>query len=318
MMTAIRKFAAGVLGAVLLAAVAQRAQAQAPPIPVTVLTSPVDSAAEIYIGKDLGVFAKHGLDVTIEPGTNGSAIAAAVAGNAVDIGYSDLVTLAKGYLKGIPFVAIAPAAIWTSAAPVAGLVVLTNSPITSAKDLAGKVIAVPGLGTLAEYSPRAWIDQNGGDSTTVKFTEMPYPTMPAALTAGRIDVAYISEPFLALVKKDVRILGYSHNAIAKQFLQSAWFTTPQWAKDHPDAVRRFADAMRETAIWANQKVNQPKSAEILAKYTKIDIATIAVMERARFGETLTAASIQPAIDVTAKYGKFEPFPADRLVYHADR
>lgn len=318
MMTAIRKFAAGVLGAVLLAAVAQRAQAQAPPIPVTVLTSPVDSAAEIYIGKDLGVFAKHGLDVTIEPGTNGSAIAAAVAGNAVDIGYSDLVTLAKGYLKGIPFVAIAPAAIWTSAAPVAGLVVLTNSPITSAKDLTGKVVAVPGLGTLAEYSPRAWIDQNGGDSTTVKFTEMPYPTMPAALTAGRIDVAYISEPFLALVKKDVRILGYSHNAIAKQFLQSAWFTTPQWAKDHPDAVRRFADAMRETAIWANQKVNQPKSAEILAKYTKIDIATIAVMERARFGETLTAASIQPAIDVTAKYGKFEPFPADRLVYHADR
>jgi len=318
MMTAIRKFAAGVLGAVLLAAVAQRAQAQAPPIPVTVLTSPVDSAAEIYIGKDLGVFAKHGLDVTIEPGTNGSAIAAAVAGNAVDIGYSDLVTLAKGYLKGIPFVAIAPAAIWTSAAPVAGLVVLTNSPIASAKDLTGKVVAVPGLGTLAEYSPRAWIDQNGGDSTTVKFTEMPYPTMPAALTAGRIDVAYISEPFLALVKKDVRILGYSHNAIAKQFLQSAWFTTPQWAKDHPDAVRRFADAMRETAIWANQKVNQPKSAEILAKYTKIDIATIAVMERARFGETLTAASIQPAIDVTAKYGKFEPFPADRLVYHADR
>jgi hypothetical protein len=30
---------------------------------------------------------------------------------------------------------------------------------------------------------------------------------------------------------------------------------------------------------------------------------------------LTAASIQPAIDVTAKYGKFETFPADRLIYH---
>jgi NitT/TauT family transport system substrate-binding protein len=317
MTATMRKLFAGVLGAVLLAGVAPHAQAQTTAIPVTVLTSPADSAAEIYIGKDLGIFAKHGLDVDIEPGTNGSAIAAAVAGNAVDIGYSDLVTLAKGYLKGIPFVAIAPAAIWTSTAPVAGLVVLVNSPITSAKDLAGKVIAVPGLGTLAEYSPRAWIDQNGGDSTTAKFTEMPYPTMPAALTAGRIDVAYISEPFLALVKKDVRVLGYSHNAIAKQFLQSAWFTTPQWAKDHPDAVRRFAAAMRETAIWANQKANLPKSAEILAKYTKIDIATIAVMERARFAETLTAASIQPAIDVTAKYGKFEPFPADRLIYHAN-
>ena len=197
---------------------------------------------------------------------------------------------------------------------MAGLVVPANSSIKSAKDLAGKVIAVPGLGTLAEYSPRAWIDQNGGDATTVKFIEMPYAAMPAALTAGRIDVAYISEPFLAVVKKDVRVLGYSHNAVAKQFLQSAWFTTPQWAKDHPDVVRRFAAAMRETAIWANQKANQPKSAEILAKYTKIDLATVTAMERARFGDALTASSIQPAIDVTAKYGKFDPFPADRLIY----
>jgi NitT/TauT family transport system substrate-binding protein len=315
MTTATRKRFIGTVSAAVLAGAAHGAQAQTSATSITVLTSPVDSAAEIYIGKDLGIFAKHGLDVDIEPGTNGSAIAAAVSSNAVDIGYSDLVTLAKGYLKGIPFVAIAPAAIWTSTAPVAGLVVPVNSPIMSAKDLTGKVIAVPGLGTLAEYSPRAWIDQNGGDSTTVKFTEMPYPTMPAALTAGRIDVAYISEPFLALVRKDVRILGYSHNAIAKQFLQSAWFTTPQWAKDHPDVVRRFAAAMRETAIWANQKSNYPKSAEILAKYTKIDLATVMAMERARFGETLTAASIQPAIDVTAKYGKFDPFPADRLIYH---
>jgi NitT/TauT family transport system substrate-binding protein len=307
-----RKTLVTALGLALLVSVAMPARSQTSAI--SILTPPVDSAAELFFAKDMGFFVKQGLNVDIEPGTNGSAIAAAVSSDAVDIGYSDVVTLAKGYLKGIPFVAIAPAAIWTSAAPVAGLAVLTSSPIKSAKDLAGKVIAVPGLATLAEYSPRAWIDQNGGDATTVKFIEMPYSEMPAALTAGRIDVAYISEPFLALVKKDVRILGYSHNAIAKQFLQSAWFTTAQWAKDHPDAVRRFAAAMRETAIWANQKSNQTKSAEILAKYTKIDLATVTAMERARFGETLTAASIQPAIDVTAKYGKFEPFPADRLIY----
>ena len=283
---------------------------------VHVMVTPIDSAAEVWYAQDMGFFAKQGLNVDIQPGNNGSAIATAVSTDAVDIGYSDLVTLAKGYLKGIPFVAIAPAAIWTSEAPVAGLVVLSTSPVKSAKDLAGKTLAVPGLGTLAEYSPRAWIDQNGGDATAIKFLEMPYAAMPAALTAGRIDAAYISEPFFAVVKKDVRVLGYSHNAIAKQFLQSAWFTTPQWAKDHPDLVKRFAAAMRETAQWANQKANKARSAEILAKYTKIDPATVAAMERARFGDTLSAASIQPAIDVTAKYGKFESFGADKLMYKA--
>lgn len=299
--------AAGILFTTVVPAAAQTTT-------VHVLVLPIDSAAEIYYAKDQGFFAKQGLDVDIQPGANGSAIATAVSANAVDIGYSDLVTLAKGYLKGIPFVAIAPAAIWSSAAPVAGLVVPASSPIKTAKDLAGKVLAVPGLGTLAEYSPRAWIDQNGGDASTVKFIEMPYAAMPAALTAGRVDVAYISEPFLAVVQKDVRVLGYAHNAVAKQFLQSAWFSTPQWAKEHPDVVKRFAAALHETALWANQKSNHARSAEILAKYTKIDPATVAAMERARFGETLTAGSIQPAIDVTAKYGKFEAFPAGALIY----
>jgi NitT/TauT family transport system substrate-binding protein len=281
---------------------------------MTVVTPPVDSAAEVFYAKDMGFFAKQGLDVEIQPGTNGSAMASAVSSDAVDVGYSDLVTLAKAYLKGIPFVAIAPAALWTSAAPVAGLVVIANSPIKKAKDLNGKVIAIPGLATLAEYSPRAWIDQNGGDSSSVKFIEMPYAAMPAALTAGRIDAAYITEPFLAVVKKDIRVLGYAHNAVAKQFLQSAWFTTPQWAKDHADLVRRFAAAIRETALWANRKSNQAKSAEILAKYSKTDLSVISSMERATFAEQLTGELIQPAIDVSAKYGKFVPFPAELLIY----
>lgn len=281
---------------------------------LSVLLPPVDTAAEIFIAQDQGFFAQAGLDVQIEPGTNGSAIAAAVSTDAVDIGYSDLVTLAKAHLKGIPFVAIAPAAIWTSAVPTAALVVQTDSPIKTAKDLAGKVIAIPGLATLAEYSPRAWIDQNGGDDSTVKFIEMPYSAMPAAITAGRIDAAYVAEPFLADLRSSVRILGYAHNAVAKEFLQSAWFTTPEWAKAHPELVRRFAAAMRETALWANQKANYPRSGEILAKYSKSDPVVIAKMARATFGVTLTAASIQPAIDVAAKYGDLAGFPASALIY----
>jgi NitT/TauT family transport system substrate-binding protein len=281
---------------------------------VRVITPPVDSACDVFVAKELGLFAKHGLDVDIQPGTNGSAMATAVVANAVDVGYSDLVTLAKAYLKGIAFVAIAPAALWTSAAPTAALVVPNGSLVNGAKDLAGKVIAIPGLATLAEYSPRAWIDQNGGNDATAKFIEMPYSEMPAALAAGRVDAAYVAEPFFTVARKDVRVLGYAHNAVAKQFLQSAWFTTATWAAAHPDAVRRFAAAMRDAAQWANQRNNHARSGEILAKYAKLDPATIASMERAQFAERLTPALIQPAIDVSAKYGGFVAFPADRIVY----
>jgi hypothetical protein len=38
------------------------------------------------------------------------------------------------------------------------------------------------------------------------------------------------------------------------------------------------------------------------------------MTRARFGEQLTPALMQPLIDVAAKFGGFNPFPARELIY----
>jgi hypothetical protein len=37
----------------------------------------------------------------------------------------------------------------------------------------GLPLATAGLVTVTELSPRAWIDKNGGDSSTIKFIEIP-------------------------------------------------------------------------------------------------------------------------------------------------
>jgi len=42
-----------------------------------------------------------------------------------------------------------------------------------------------------------------------------------------------------------------------------------------------------------------RSGAILSQYTKIPIPVIATMTRARYGEALTAALMQPVIDVAA-------------------
>jgi len=49
---------------------------------------------------------------------------------------------------------------------------------------------------------------------------------------------------------------------------AGWFATTAWADAHPDLVRRFAAAMRETALWANR--NPAQSLPILVKYIKLD------------------------------------------------
>jgi NitT/TauT family transport system substrate-binding protein len=177
---------------------------------------------------------------------------------------------------------------------IAGLVVSGNSPLLKAQDFSGKIVGVAALNSLAETAPRAWIDKNGGDSSAVKFVEVPFPAMPAALDAGRIDAAWVTELFLGGAKKSGRVLAYGFDSISRHFIYGAWFSAPEWAKDHPDLVSRFARVLHETAVWANK--NPEKSGEILSKYTKVDLAVVAAMTRTRNAEQLTAALMQPLID----------------------
>lgn len=297
--------------AIVLTAVPAGAQT---PTVVRIATNPIDSGAEVFYADDLGIFAKAGLNVQIQPGANGAAIAASVAGNAIDIGYADIGALAKAHTRGIDFSVIAPAALWDSTAPVNTILVAKNSPIHSAKDLDGKTIAVPGLGTAAEFIVHDWLDANGGDSTTVKFLELPYSAMPAALESGRIDAAQVAEPFVSVAKLHARVLASADDTLGKLYLRTVWFARTSWAAEHPDLVARFVSAMKQTAAWANDKRNQAKSAALLVQHTKIDPALVASMVRARFGESLDTRLIQPEIDLNAKYDHFTAFPAAELIY----
>jgi ABC-type nitrate/sulfonate/bicarbonate transport system substrate-binding protein len=283
---------------------------------VHVMTVPVDSGAEVYYAKDMGFFAKAGIDIDIQTGANGGAVAAAVAGNAIDIGYSDMVSIASAVGRNVPFVVVAPAGMSESSAPVNLLMVSANSSIHTAKDLDGKIVAGSGLGTISGYGPRAWIEANGGDLSTVKFVELPFPQMQPALDAGRVDAITIAEPFLSVARKTERVIGAPYDAIAKEFIVGAYFTNASWAKDHADVLNRFIGAIHEAAVWAN--ANHAKSAEILLKYAKMDPDVAASMVRVHYGESLNPAWLQPVINVAAKYSKFPPFPADQLIYKPGR
>jgi NitT/TauT family transport system substrate-binding protein len=299
--------------AALLFTLALPASTQTLPV-VHVMTVPIDAGAEVYYAQDMGFFTKAGIQVDIQTAANGGASAAAVAGNAVDIGYSDMVSIATAFGKNVPFVVVAAAGMHETTAPTNLLMVTANSPIRSAKDLNGKIVAGSGLGTISGFGPRAWIEANGGDLASVKFVELPFPQMQPALDAGRVDVITIAEPFLSAARKTERIIGVPYDAIAKEFLVSAYFTTSTWAKANPDVLKRFISAIHEAAVWGN--ANHAKSAEILLKYAKMDPDLAASMVRVKYGEQLTTAIMQPVINVAAKYGKFPPFPAEELMYKA--
>ncbi len=277
---------------------------------------PFEPSAQLFYAQELGLWTKAGLNVQMQPNPFGAAIAAAVASNAVDIGYATVNTLASAHAKKLPFTIIAAANAFDVSQPPGGMLMSASKDVRKGVDLNGKTIGSPGLNTLGEYGVRAWVDAGGGDAATLKFVELPFSEMPAALASGRIDAAFVAEPFLGPAKKVAHTVAVEFDAIANSFLVAGWFTTIDWAKNHQRAVALFAQSMRDAADWAQK--NPAKCPEILAKYLKVDLATVTASPRTYFAKNLDPLQLQPNIDITAKYAKFPTFPAQEIIYSPPR
>lgn len=278
-------------------------------INLRVATIPIDIGAACFYAKDMGFFEKHGLSVEITSFTSGPAVASALIGGSLEIGASDTTVLAQGHEKDLPFVMVAPSGVYRSSAPTAALLVAKDSPITKPSDLAGKTIGVSSLRSLGEVVVRSWMMKVGLKQDDVKIVEIPFPAMDAALTAGRADAMQVEEPFLASMAEHSRVLARSDDAIAPQFIEGGFFTTLDYTKNNPDAVRRYADAIAETDAWAN--AHQDQSFAILTKYSRSAPPKNAI--RCWYPERLKVTDVQPLIDASAKVGVLsKPFPARAL------
>ena len=300
--------AAGASAAVALAPQLARADG-----PLRVMTLPIDQGAQCFYAQDLGMFKKAGLDTQVSITNFGTQVAAAVAGGSIDIGQSNIMSLAAAYANGLPFALIAGAGLYSSAKPTSMMIVAKTSPLQTAKDLNGKTVAVNGLKSITQISVQAWADQNGGDSNQIKFVEMPFVEMEGALVSGRIDAALLADPNATtlLAGGKTRPFTKAFDAIAKQFLIGGWFAKTDWIAANADTVRKFDAVMRESAQWANKPANYKQSAEILEKYTKVAVGNA---NRIAYAERLDPALIQPSIDTAAKYGLVKTaFPAAKLI-----
>lgn len=314
--TAARLFGAAAL-TLTIALAGRPAPLAAQPLPVLrIALIPGDISAEAYYAKDLGYFKKAGFDVEFTPITSGAAISAAVASGAVEIGFSNIISLAIAHEKGVPFTLLAPANLHVPTQVTAGiLTVLKNGPIKTAKDLNGKIVAVNGLNNISSVSVQAYVDKNGGDWKSIKFIELPFPQMPEAVRTGKVDGASIdaaNEQLLVKPDSDLRRLSNVFDAVGSRFSPSSWFTSVAWADAHPAQVRAFIAVMAQAAAWAN--ANHAASAEILSKYTGKTSAEIESVTRAPYGTKITPELVQPSIDAAAKYGLIKAsFPATDLI-----
>jgi NitT/TauT family transport system substrate-binding protein len=303
------------VGAVTLACSSARAFAQSSLTTIRVGATPIDSLAPVAYAMRTGMFEKAGLQIELSMMGSGNAITAAVAGGALDIGLSSLVAIIQGHLRGIPLTIVAPGGLWVDS-DTAGLLVPKTSPLRKASDFNGKTISTNALASLDTVAMQAWVDQNGGDSKTLHFFELPAAAVEAALTQGRIDASLLSNPqYAAAIADGARSVAHVYDAVGRQFSLGVWVAMQTYVDKNHSVVAQFSRVVAEAGAFARAHPEATVVDE--AQYTKQDPAVIAHMKRQRMGTTVSASDIQPVIDASAKYKFTErAFPAAELISDA--
>jgi NitT/TauT family transport system substrate-binding protein len=291
--------------------------AQTTPTPVRVgVLGYTDATSTPLYAQSAGFFKKYGLEAKITPFTGGGAVIAALAGGSIDVGFANIISAVAAMQRGIPIVALAPAAVFDEKDRADTLLVKARgSKLRTGADLNGKTVAVTTLSGTLQLCAAAWIDQHGGNSKSVHFVEVPVSEMSAALKQGRIDAAMLSEPALTQAKEEVEPLGDAFAAIAPRWTLGIFVASKAWVNANPEAAHRFVQAMVEASRWAN--THHAQTAKILGPLSNIEAATFDSMARSVYGDRLDAAMLQPPIDVAVRYGQLKaPFDAKQIVLEA--
>jgi len=293
------------------ATLAVPAHAQSMPIRVGCLAG--ESTGAALYAQEEGFFTKRGLNVSISTSLNNAAAATAMIGGEIDVAIADVVIIATGYDKGVPFVALAPGELHTNKVPTLAIAV-ADPNLKLGKDFNGKVFGCATIRGLGYLVTSVWIDNNGGDSKSVKWTTIPFPLGGEALKRGTIDAFVAPDPFItAALDLGNHLVLLDRNPVAPAILQGAWYTTRDWVAKNPQQARLFADAIAEANAWGN--VNPQAAAEILAKYSNIPLATIAAQRmHGQYQLKFDVTTLQPLIDYAARYGLIaKPFPAKDML-----
>lgn len=261
-----------------------------------------DDVTPVLYADRAGWFRDAGMSVRVDRLNNGTAVAAAVAGGAIDVGKVSMLAAILAHARGLPLTIVAAGSLSTPAVTNSGLLVVKDSNIRGARDLTGKIVSINALNDMQALSTQTWIDQNGGNSKAVSFIEVPGPAVGVALDTNRIAAGTAVNPALMqlLATGKYRSLGRPILSISNHLMISAWVSNADWATQNASLVHTFSQIVLRAGTYANTHHDQTVS--LIAAFSGIDEATVRAMVRAAYTDKLELSAIQPLIDVAFKYG----------------
>jgi len=272
---------------------------------VTVGIIPIIDVAPLYLGQKKGFFADRGIELKTVTAQGGAAIIPGVVSGQFQFGFSNTTSLMIAQTKGVPVKSVVNGAASNGkvGADVTGVLVKKDSSIKSAKDLAGHTVAVNTLQNIGSTTVRESVRKAGGDPDKVKFVEIPFDQMPAALNGGRVDAAWMGDPAKSIAEQQgARIVASPFAETDPKLTVATYFTSTQITQRNPELVKKFTEAMAESLKYASEHPDEAR--QILTAYTKIDASLLDTLTLPGWPAEVDTASLEKLASLGEQDGLF--------------
>ncbi|MFG1681956.1 ABC transporter substrate-binding protein [Nonomuraea sp. NPDC049269] len=256
--------------------------------------------APIHLGKAKGFFDEQNIDLTITPVQGGAAAISGAVSGQFQFAFANTTSLLTAKQQGLDVRVVANGVSSTGqqGKDFSAVLVKNDSPIRSAKELAGKKISVNQLKNIGDTTVRASVRKAGGDPSGIQFVELAFPDAPAALQAGRVDAIWVVEPFVSqALSQGARAVAWNFADAAPDLTVAMYFTT---GKTDADLTKRFTAAIRKSLEYADSHPDEVR--DVLKTYTKISPEVIAKIYLPKWPAEVNKASVQTIADLALADG----------------
>jgi NitT/TauT family transport system substrate-binding protein len=283
---------------------------------VTVGTLPIANAAPMYLGMEKGFFREEGLEIKPQMAQSGNELVTGLVGEDSQFAFLGYVPVIVARAKGLPIKAVANADTGAETADKEWQVIMSakGSSIREPADLAGKTVAVNALKGVAEVGLKAALEAEGVDPESVKLLEVPFPEMPAALDAKRVDAIWAPEPFLtAVLEQGGNEVLAPYISLGKLFPNGTYATTDKYISEHEDVVERFARAINKSSQYATDHPDEAR--RIIPTFTQIKPEVAEKIRLPLWPTEIDRKQLEDLVGYTQKFGVIdEKVPVDEFVW----
>ncbi|GLW99369.1 hypothetical protein Misp02_34560 [Microtetraspora sp. NBRC 16547] len=237
------------------------------------------------LADELGIFAKHGLEVTLLNVQGGPAGTSAVLSGSADVmlNGTDNVTLARAAKGGPDLVVVSG----NTSKQINSLIVRSDLPTPNLdsgypeamRDLAGKKIGVPARGSSLENITRIMLKaaDMDPDKDVIWLALGTAQAMATAIQTGQVDALLAPEPLLTqtVLKGDAKFLVDMRTGKPEelQWPFNMWWALRGTIQKKHDSIGAFQEAMKETFAYLQDDANLDEILPHVQKFMGVDEAT---------------------------------------------